>query len=157
MTRAPHFISPVSSILHQAPTPLHGIGFKVEQASALLPFTRITNPQTEVARLKRAAPLHPIAREFRIESQGTETRQEQEDDMTEFNLESYLEHSKKVDASDVDFNRRRAIPFRKRKFAASPTWDGHPVARDCLLKGILSTGPIRHRQAPGPGLAGLTG
>lgn len=72
--------------------------------------------------------------------------------MTEFNLESYLEHSKKVDASDVDFNQAPRYPLSEeeiRCFTYMMDIQSHAIV---YLKGILSTGPIRHRQAPGPGL-----
>ena len=61
--------------------------------------------------LTPAHPFHPISRKFRIESHSTEIRREDKNAMPEFNLESYLEHSKKVDASDMDFSEAPRYPL----------------------------------------------
>ena len=63
--------------------------------------------------------------------------------MPEFNLESYLEHSKKVDASDMDFSQAPRYPLSEEEIRCLTYMMDIETHTIVYLKGILSTCAIR--------------
>src|ERR1700688_3579854 len=88
-------------------------------------------------------PLHPITRKFRIERHSTQIRRGDKTAMPEFNLESYLEHSKKVDASDMDFSQAQRYPLSEEEIRCLTYMMDIETHTIVYLKGILSTCAIR--------------
>ena len=64
-------------------------------------------------------------------------------DMSEFNLESYLEHSKKVDVSDMDFADVPRYPLSEGEIRCLTYMHDIEAHTIVYLKGILSTCAIR--------------
>jgi hypothetical protein len=63
--------------------------------------------------------------------------------MPEFNLQSYLEHSKKVDASDMDFSQAARYPLAEEEIRCLTYMMDIETHTIVYLKGILSTCAIR--------------
>ena len=64
--------------------------------------------------------------------------------MPEFNLESYLEHSKKVDVSDMDFSQAPRYPLSEEEIRFLTYMMDIETHTIVYLKGILSTCAIRN-------------